>query len=547
MGKGRIVSHLGDGLYNVELLHDRDRIERELEFLAIRLSELNAELTTLETERESLEADQDAISAQIDATIAAAEEGELPDVEALLAELAQASANIRAQDVRIGLVKGRILEATKRQQQLQSVPNDPVQQAWCADYTEDLTGEVATVEVPAEGVVGEFATWRRAQIRPGYSGRATYSAARDGQMHHRLGQISYQAFYNAAILPGVQRHKPQYRIGTVTAIDRDTDTCSLTIQGEDSSAQSLTIDPPDLEYSRTGVPIEYMECNSTPFEVGDRVLVEFQGRDWDQPKVIGFEADPRPCSMLAIYEIRYRAVTAFGVSFPVECYPAWPGGDYWTGFLRLQRLSLNKQTVLVAKTSDALQSVQDAISLGDVDLGLLETKTLSLAFGGVTEIIDDATMAAKLPTTAITQFAYTDSCNEVGDPIMSTGVKWMVPDTSVLDAYPTWPISFDAVIDNISDPPKIDFDLLYRLSTERGMYVGTEGDARTIYSEAMEDSQAVALGTIAELTDFPPIDGMTAKEIVKALPGVSRTEPLTSGPGVNVFDAISIVVRYGTA
>jgi len=295
MGKGRIVSGGADGLYTVELLHNRDRIERELEFLAARLAELNTELTALETEREALEAARDAITAQIDATIAAAEEGEVPDVEALLAQLAQASANVQAQDVRIGLVKGRILEAIKRQQQLEAVPEDPQQQAWCADYTEDLTGEVATVEVPAEGVVGQFATWRRVQIRPGYSGRATYSAARDGQMHHRLGQVSYQAFYNAAILPGVQRWYPQYRIGTITAINRAANTCSLTIQGEDSSAQSLIIDPPDLQYTKTGVPIEYMDCNASVFEEGDRVLVEFQGRDWNSPKVIGFEQEPKAC------------------------------------------------------------------------------------------------------------------------------------------------------------------------------------------------------------------------------------------------------------
>ena len=295
MGKGRIVSGGEDGLYTVELLHNRDRIERELEFLAARLTEMQAELDALNAEREVLDADRAWIATQIDTAVANTEEGEIPDVEALLVKLAQVSAQIQQQDVRIGMLKGRMLEATKRQEQLESVPEDPQQQAWCADFTEDLTGDVATVEVPAEGVVGQFATWRRVQIRPGFSGRATYNAARDGQMHHRIGQVGYQAYFNAAILPGVQRWRPQYRIGVITSIDRNTDTCSLTIQGEDSSAQSLIIDPPDLQYAKSNVPIEYMDCNSDPFEEGDRVLVEFQGRDWDQPKVIGFESAPREC------------------------------------------------------------------------------------------------------------------------------------------------------------------------------------------------------------------------------------------------------------
>ena len=295
MGKGRIVSGGTNGLYTVELLHNRDRIDAEIEFLAAQLSELQAELDALNTERDDLVAQRNAIATDIDTAIANAEEGEIPGVEALLAELAQVSAQIQSQDVRIALVKGRRLEARKRKEMLESVPANPQQQAWCADFTESLTGEVATIEVPAEGVVGQFLTWRRAQIRPGHSGRATYNAARDGQMFHRQGQVGYQAYFNAAILPGVQRWKPQYRIGVITSISYSADTCSLTIQGEDSSAQSLIIDPPDLQYSKTGVPIEYMDCNSDPFEIGDRVLVEFQGRDWDQPKVIGFESNPREC------------------------------------------------------------------------------------------------------------------------------------------------------------------------------------------------------------------------------------------------------------
>jgi len=308
MGKGRIVSHLGDGLYNVELLHNRERINLEIAFLDERIAALEAELATLETEREALAAERAAIATEIDAAVAATAEGEIPDVEALLVELAKVTAQVQAQDVRIALVQGRTLEATKRRQMLQSVPADPVQQAWCADFTEDLTGEVGTVEVPAEGVVGEFATWRRAQIRPGYASRATYLPARDGQMFHREGQFGYQAYFNAAILPGVQRWRPQYRIGTITSIDRAADTCTLQLQGEDSSAQSLIIDPPNLQYTLTNVPIEYMECDSAAFEESDRVLVEFQGRDWGQPKVIGFEANPRVCGEYAIFELYARRI-----------------------------------------------------------------------------------------------------------------------------------------------------------------------------------------------------------------------------------------------
>ena len=307
MGKGLIVSGGTDGLYTVELLHNRDRIEQELTFLAERLTELQADLDARNAEREALADERAAIATEIDQAVANAEEGEIPDVEALLVELAQVSVKVQSLDAGIAMIQGRMLEARKRQQMLQSVPANPQQSAWCADYTENLTGEVATVEVPAEGVVGQFATWRRVQIRPGYEGRATYSAARDGQMLHRQGQVGYQAFYNAAILPGVQKWRPQYRIGTISAIDYDADTCTLQLQSEDSSAQSLLIDPPDLQYTLADVPIEYMQCDSGAFDIGDRVLIEFQGRDWGQPKVIGFESNPRQCQLVTSFSFIYRS------------------------------------------------------------------------------------------------------------------------------------------------------------------------------------------------------------------------------------------------
>ena len=240
----------------------------------------------------------------------------------IIASTAEDRARFEVLNYEIPLLQSSLLSDRAERNRLQSIPPDPQQQAWCADFTEGLTGEVATVEVPAEGVVGEFATWRRVQIRPGYAGRANYLPARDGQMFHREGQPGYQAYLNAAILPGVQRWRPQYRVGTITAIDYSANTCTLTLQGEDSSAQALVIDPPDLQYTKTSVPIEYMDCNGAVFETGDRVLVEFQGRDWNSPKVIGFEKEPRGC--LPNYIV--LKATDFWPSVKVA-----PNATFWNG------------------------------------------------------------------------------------------------------------------------------------------------------------------------------------------------------------------------
>jgi len=43
-----------------------------------------------------------------------------------------------------------------------------------------------------------------------------------------------------------------------------------------------------------------MECNGAAFEEGDEVVIEFQGQDWNNPRVIGFKENPKPCCV--IYE-----------------------------------------------------------------------------------------------------------------------------------------------------------------------------------------------------------------------------------------------------
>jgi len=41
-----------------------------------------------------------------------------------------------------------------------------------------------------------------------------------------------------------------------------------------------------------------MECNGAAFEVGDEIVIEFQGREWSSPRVIGFRENPKPCCIV---------------------------------------------------------------------------------------------------------------------------------------------------------------------------------------------------------------------------------------------------------
>lgn len=157
--------------------------------------------------------------------------------------------------------------------------------AWCVDLTEDASGFVATADIPGESEL--------MLIAPG--GRKPTTG--DGTFVSRELLTSEHAFFNAAILPGVQKYKPTYRWGTITSIERATDRCNLTLDDAKSSAQRLSVNQAS---TLENVPIQYMTCNSLAFEVGDRVVVQFVTWDWAQPRVIGFLDNPRSCGWACV-------------------------------------------------------------------------------------------------------------------------------------------------------------------------------------------------------------------------------------------------------
>lgn len=236
MGKATIISGGAGGLYTAELVLNWTRIDRDIATLTTRIAALNARLPGLSGD----EYDRAAFQA-------------------------------------FALQKRKsYLEEYK------SLHDSPRLEAWCADLTENLTGEVGTCEIPGErGVV---------QIRPGYTDAAAYNKTRDGTLQRAIAAAPSTCFYNLALLPGWQKWKPTYRHAIITAIDYAADTCDVDLEAAESSAQGLGLNQTG---SLSAVPIEYMDTDSEPFAVGDAVLVEFQSQDWNQPRVIGFKDHPK--------------------------------------------------------------------------------------------------------------------------------------------------------------------------------------------------------------------------------------------------------------
>lgn len=242
MGKATVISHLGDAQYSVRLSLDQARYQQEAATLAARIA---------------------AIQARIDDP----EEKEDPETLALV----KTSLELRLRYLQDNLAA------------------DPVVDAWCADLTTTLSGEVGTIEVPGErGAV---------LVRPGNADAAAYDAARDGRLQHPLSSTPAGVFFNWALLPWWQKFRPTHRFAQITAIDHEAHTCSLSLEAAASTAQSIDI---NQAAALSGVPISYMWCNSLAFEVGDSVLVEFTGQAWGSPRVIGFKESPQQCPSLVV-------------------------------------------------------------------------------------------------------------------------------------------------------------------------------------------------------------------------------------------------------
>lgn len=287
MGKGTIQSHIGEGKYSVKLLLHRERVDQRIQELTDAINQVDlVELAAAETALTDAQAALDQAIADQDAAIATRD---LEKMAAAAKTVAEKAAERDKAKVERDRIKLRLASLKKEKTYLEAnTPVDPVVEAWCADLTEDLTGEVATVEIPGErnGVP--------ALIRPGdtsaHPDGAAYDGTRDGQLQPSIAGTPAAVFYNWALLPGWQRWKPTYRIGTIVSLSGDT--CALTLDAANSSAQSLTVNQVE---SLINVPITYMTCNGGAFQIGDRVVVEFENQSWDNPRVIGFESNPRAC------------------------------------------------------------------------------------------------------------------------------------------------------------------------------------------------------------------------------------------------------------
>lgn len=334
MGKATVVSGGTLGSYQIKLDYGKALRDAKVTKIDARVVAIGPELTTaqaaLDAHTDSLVplrlAVDDAIAAfevasravpRVAATVAAALQ-QYTKTQTVLLEAQQKGAPLR---LALDILKEEKAQLLRDRAYWAALVLEETVQAWCADLTETAAGAVATIEIPGEN--------KSVLIAP----NAPAPTAADGALLAREMASPEQCFFNAAILPGWQKHMPTYRRGTITAVNAGSDKANVTLEASDkSSAQKLNI---NQQATLVDVPVEYMTCNAAAFEVGDKCVIKFKDRDWAQPRVVGFVDNPKACGLVLSGVVKDGEVVTLAVP------PDSPPGTVGNKVLRSYRPTFN--------------------------------------------------------------------------------------------------------------------------------------------------------------------------------------------------------------
>jgi hypothetical protein len=306
MGKGMIVENLLYGKYKITRTYSTDYVAlikgwgKKIETSDAKLAELKKSKDTLQDKIKALQYQLEVVSKAIPLDKSKVDKAKA-DVNKGLADLLAANASIASESLkRLGLdqqllkVKASQIEAAK------------VKEVWCATYSNQfkIGDKVDTIEIDDQSSLTLIAPEGTALI--------------PGQLKRTDMGLPCETFYNAAMLPGMQKWRPRYKFGKITAINKVLNTCSvaleetsiwvsnamkgLTEEARKTTRISTLIDDKSaittvmpIDKTMKEVPIDYLKCNVAVFNVGNEVVVEFTGRKTAAPRVIGFRSNPRPC------------------------------------------------------------------------------------------------------------------------------------------------------------------------------------------------------------------------------------------------------------
>ena len=317
MGKATI---LGDGArnlqraqYRVKIEKDNTRVEQEFKRIDTEIAALESTIPERYTNYEDAQKAYQKARSDLDEIISQSKQSTDEDHTSRVnsattaVTTAQTNANVaksRYQSVRL---KQRSLEGKKLY--LTNNISEDIRIVWCADCQRNLSGIVATVEIPG--------TDDTIMIRPGGTdgSGAVYSASRDGQFRSVASMSPAEAAWNYTMFPAWQKWKPTYRLGKILERQPNNSKCTVLLDAY-STVQGLAT---DVERTLRNVPMYYKnQDNGGPYVVGDRVLVAFYNQNQEAPMVVGFESDPCTTSSTSTTTTTEFPLKTFYIRFTIN-------------------------------------------------------------------------------------------------------------------------------------------------------------------------------------------------------------------------------------
>jgi len=252
MGQATIISGGAEGLYNVSIIRHAGTTAKRLAAIANRLTALGSPpapglivtaITAVITKTAELATDQaNLTNVQNSFLQGVSTRKELATAMAAVTSKMSELIKARRDLSLLNIEKNSI---TREQANIQAaVAPMASRSAWCTDLTEDLAAGVTVGTMEMNGVDDQII------LTPG--GAVSQSI---GKLQHVGASTPSAVFWNKAILPCWQKWKPTYRIGTITAIDYETDTCDVGLLAQYSEEGGLLINQAGAVWTEAQIAI----------------------------------------------------------------------------------------------------------------------------------------------------------------------------------------------------------------------------------------------------------------------------------------------------
>lgn len=388
-----VIKNLDDGKYVVNLIYDLSQAKLELhnfastlEYIEQSIKNLTADIQTLERDLKAAYLEQKSL--QSDLEQARAEESE---TESLIKEIAQNAPKIQAITQEINTIREKLsdlkvqrISLISRQKELLSIMPEPPTDltVWCVDYTDDIpVGTLVRIILPSRFMISPdgFESYPP-QIRMGkMDSEQDFIKANEGveqyqwnpEAHDNDGIILqpilqtdlYKALFNLFFELPVTIKRYPFRYAVISAVDYGADTCDLTVIsskrffGPDKELVSMDKenphdrvvvvtdgDKPQEKFSETeeaalhheGIPIEYMDCNASVFEKGDKVMIEYLPFANVPLRVVGFHHAPKPCLLRGLIATPSKFKKGKEESTHILHYRRDASSDYSTSYAKTE-------------------------------------------------------------------------------------------------------------------------------------------------------------------------------------------------------------------